>query len=110
MPMMERMKVALNLDEALLRRLKALAIAQRSSLRVLVEAFLREGVRKTAADSASQPARVSNSGLCQPLVDIADRVALEAVMANADLEDKLDRQRRRRSPRGGALKSGTSRP
>ena len=75
-------KTTLNVDEAVMARLKEEAIRRKTTMGALVEAGIRrilaEGEAPAQAADALPPLPVANMG--EPLVDVADRDALYEVL------------------------------
>ena len=80
------MKTTLVIEDGLMRRLKALAVARGSTLSAVVEEFLRLGLASTACAAAPgrdrHPLPTYPMGL--PTVDLSDRSALDDVIDRAD--------------------------
>ena len=79
------MKTTLIIDDALMRRLKAFAAMQGTTLSAVVGDFLRRGLQK-ATTPASAPRRkreLPSFNMGKPLVDVSDRAALDQAMDGA---------------------------
>ena len=84
--MVFHMKTTLVIEDDVMRRLKALAARRGVTLSALVEVFLRRGLREAAelARRRVEPWNPPAFHMGEPLVDIADREALERVMEQGD--------------------------
>lgn len=79
MNMLSHMKTTLVINNAFMAKIKALAVAQKTTLSHMVETLLRLGLQREAARQATQ--RVLPSfDVGKPLVDVADRDALYRAM------------------------------
>ncbi len=76
------MKTTLEIDENVMRELKAKAARDGTSMSELVESALRMLLRKEARAKALPPLPTWSGG--QPLVDVADRNALHDAMDEDD--------------------------
>jgi hypothetical protein len=77
-----RMKTTLEIDENVMRELKARAARDGTTMSELVESALRVLLRKEARAKAPAPLPSWSGG--QPLVDVADRNALHDAMDEDD--------------------------
>ena len=74
------MKTTLVIDDQIMSRLKQEAVRRNTTISQLVEAALRSFLRKPPREQALPPLPVLHGG--KPLVDIADREALEDALAD----------------------------
>ena len=78
--MVFHMKTTLVIDDQIMSRLKQEAVRRNTTISQLVEAALRSFLRKPPREQALPPLPVLHGG--KPLVDIADREALEDALAD----------------------------
>ncbi len=76
------MKTTLVIDDALMRRLKALAARRGITLSALVEGYLRRGMieDRRAVEEGGKPLDLPAYDMGLPHVDLADRAALDDLM------------------------------
>lgn len=78
--MVFHMKTTLVIEDAVMRRLKALAADRGVTLSAIVEDFLRRGLREASrvAEEVAQLAPLPSFSMGKPRVDLSDREALDA--------------------------------
>ena len=94
--MIFHMKTTLLIEDAVMRRLKALAGGRGVTLSSVVEDFLRRGLRDAdrVAETAPALVRLPVHSMGRPTVDLADREAVDAAIEKAEAAGKKEKARR----------------
>ena len=99
--MIFHMKTTLLIEDAVMRKLKALAGGRGVTLSSVVEDFLRRGLRDAdrVAETAPALVRLPVHSMGRPTVDLADREAVDAAMEKSEKADAAEKKEKARRVR-----------